>query len=80
MLCSSLSCNKNVCCELLGHITRNLYLFFKRNLYLIVVVDHGRILLKMKVMFSSVVARGYLSDERLKGMRSVNKERTERSI
>lgn len=36
--------------------------------------------LKMKVMFSSVVARGYLSDERLKGMRSVNKERTERSI
>ena len=44
------------------------------------VVDHGRILAEMKVMFSSVVYHGYLSDERLKGMRSVDKEKTERSI
>ena len=40
------------------------------------VVDHGRILAEMKVMFSSVVSHGYLSDERLKGMRSVDKEKT----
>ena len=61
-----------MCCELLGHITRNLYLMM--------VIGHGRILAEDENVFSSVVFDEYLSDERLQDMMSLDKKRTERSV
>lgn len=48
------------------------------NLYLIIVIGHGRILAEDGNMFSSVVFNGSLSDESLKDMMSVAKKKTER--
>lgn len=68
MLVVSLDWNKNICCELWGHVIRNLYWMM--------VIGHGTILAEDENMFSLIVFHGSLSNESLKDVMPVDKKRT----
>lgn len=59
MFIVSVDWDKDISCELLSHITRNLYLMM--------VIGYGRILAEDENTFSLVVCNGCLSDENVSG-------------